>query len=191
MPFITEELWGKLGGREDMLIAARWPAYDASLLNPEASAEIDWLVRLIGGIRTVRAEMNVPVAAKLPLLLQGASPEALDRFARHEALIFRLARIEEWREAKGDVPRHAVQVVIDEATVVLPLEGVIDIEAERGRLQKEIEKTEKEIGALDKRLSSPGFVAKAPEDVVAEARQRLESYRETRSKLDAALARLK
>jgi len=191
MPFITEELWGKLGGRKEMLIAASWPLYDASLLNPEASAEIDWLVRLIGGIRTVRAEMNVPVAAKLPLLLQGASTEALDRFARHEALIFRLARIETWREAKGDVPHHAVQVVIDEATVVLPLEGVIDIDAERGRLQKEIEKTEKEIGALDKRLSSPGFVAKAPEDVVAEARQRLESYRETRAKLDAALARLK
>jgi valyl-tRNA synthetase len=190
MPFITEELWGKLRPRNSMLVVADWPDYAGLPRDEAAFAEIDWLVRLISGIRAVRSEMSVPVAAKTSLLIQGANAETLSRLSRQEALIARLARVEAWRQAEGQAPGNAVQTVLDEATMLIPLDGVIDIAAEKERLRKEIGKTDKEITTLDKRLSNTGFVAKAPEDVVAEARARLDDYRQTRHKLEEALARL-
>ena len=212
MPFITEELWGKLRQREAMLVVADWPDYSGLPRDDAAFAEIDWLVRLITGIRAVRAEMNVPVAAKIKLKITDYSDSDLARLRNSFDILKRMVRIEkayfnnfpgkaalkveedsgisyDYFEAQ-EVRKGAIQLIQGEMVILIPLEGVIDIAAEKERLQKEIGKTDKEITTLDKRLSNQGFVAKAPEAVVAEARARLEEYRQTRQKLEDALVRL-
>ena len=131
MPFITEELWNA-NARPYPLIVAKWPMPDARALDPEAGPEIDWLIRLVSGIRAARAELNVPPGAKLPLHVRDADAGTRGRLERHDAALRRLARVE--AVAFGEASGGAAQVVVDEATYILPLEGVIDIEAERARL---------------------------------------------------------
>ncbi len=189
MPFITEELnehFAFVPGRP--LITADWPVLEG-LDAPEAKVEMDWVVRLITDIRAVRAEMNVPAGAQIPCLVQGANVETLARLERHAGYILRLARLT-GVEAAAEMPKGAVQIVLGEATYGLPLADVIDIAAERGRLAKAIEKTDKEIDGIDKRLSNPGFLAKADPSVVEETREKRGGLAGQRDKLAAALARL-
>ena len=131
MPFVTEELWAKLAregeGRDTLLILAPWPKHQG-LENAEADAEIGWLIRLISEVRSVRSEMNVPAGAKVPLVISGASDATAARAKRHEDTILRLARIEAM--SFGKAPAGAVQIVLDEATLALPLAGIIDVAAE-------------------------------------------------------------
>ncbi len=191
MPFITEELWEKLGeGRERSLIVSAWPALPEGARDAQARAEIDWLVRLISEIRAVRAEMNVPAAAKIALVVKDASEATRTCLATHRAAVERLARIESVTHLDGALPKGAVSVVLDEATLVLPLAGIIDIGAEKGRLEKEIAKATSEIGKIEKKLGNPAFVEKAPEEVVEENRERLAEYAAQKRRLSEALARL-
>ena len=189
MPFITEELnehFRFVPARP--LITAEWPLLPG-LEAPEAKAEMDWVVRLISDIRAVRAEMNVPAGAQIPCLVQGASAETLAQLERHAGYIHRLARLT-GINAATEMPKGAVQIVVGEATYGLPLADVIDIGAERDRLAKAIEKVEKEIGGIDKRLSNPGFLAKADPEVVEETREKRGDLATQRDKLTAAVARL-
>src|SRR5690606_1596427 len=145
MPSVTEELAEKRG-RTDPLITSRWPEPDAARADPAAAAEMDWVIRLITQIRAVRAEMNVPPGARITALLQGASDETLRRLDIHRGYILRLARLETIEPLSGEIPAGAVQVIVDECTVALPLADVIDLAAERARLQRELDKTAAEIG---------------------------------------------
>jgi len=193
MPFVTEELWDKLApegrARDTMLVTADWPRFGPALVDAKARDEMGWVVRLISEIRAVRAEMNVPPAAKFALFHMGANDETRARLARHRELIERLARVSEI--GITDTPRAgAVQIVIDEATFILPLAGVIDIAAEKARLARERDKADKEIAQIDKKLSNQGFVAKAPAEVVEEQRERRAEYAATQAKLSEALERL-
>jgi len=192
MPFVTEELWQQTGAqgpkRESWLIEAPWPNY--SKLGDEKSAgEIDWVIRLISEVRSVRAEMNVPAGAKIPCVIVGANMESRRRAGAWEAEIMRLARLESL-SFEDRVPQASAQIVLDEATVCLPLEGVIDISAEKARLAKEIEKITKDHAAIKGRLDNPGFVAKAPEEVLEEARERKVELEARKHKLGDALKRL-
>ncbi|MGE4218316.1 MAG: class I tRNA ligase family protein, partial [Alphaproteobacteria bacterium] len=190
MPFITEELWETLGAKRDgLLMLADWPVYPASFADAKAAREMDWVVRLIAGIRSIRAEMNVPPAAQIPMTVLGSGPEAQGWLATHKDLILRLARLS-GIETDGEVPAGAVQLVHDEATVALPLAQVIDLAAEKQRLEKAIAKAEDEIGKLSKKLGNAQFVAKAPEEVVEEQRERLAETEAMRVKLGEALGRL-
>ena len=138
MPFVTEELWDRFGyGPPCSLIRAPWPEPFAVPGAAEARAELDWVVRLIGEVRTVRAEMNVPPSRKAPVLLKDASPATLARGERWFEAIARLARAESIAPLAGEVPHGSAQAVVDETTVVIPLAGLIDLAAERARLQKE------------------------------------------------------
>jgi valyl-tRNA synthetase len=192
MPFITEELWHALASpahpRPYDLILAKWPMPDARALDPEAGPEIDWLIRLVGGIRAARTELGVPPGAKLPLHVRDADPRTGERLARNEAAIKRLARIEAISEAEPS--GGAAQVVVDEATFILPLEGVIDIEAERARLQKALAAAEKERDALAGRLSNPSFVERAKPEAVEKARSDHAEKSSDAEKYRAALSRL-
>ena len=189
MPFITEELWEQSGADGGMLITADWPAIDRGLVDGEADGELGWLVEIIARIRAVRGEMNVPPGARIPLILKGASAETQGRVAEHRALIDRLARLSDI--GFGDaVPAGSIQDVVGEATIVLPLADVIDLEQERARLQKEIDRADGEIAKIDKKLSNRGFIAKAPPDVVEENRERREEAEQARAKLAEALKRL-
>jgi valyl-tRNA synthetase len=189
MPFITEELNEHFAFVPDRpLITAPWPVLEG-LDAPEAKAEMDWVVRLITDIRAVRAEMNVPAGAQISCLVQGASAETLARLERHAGYIHRLARLT-GVDAAAEMPKGAVQIVVGEATYGLPLADVIDISAERDRLAKAIEKVEKEMGGIDKRLSNPGFLAKAAPEVVEETREKRNDLAGQRDKLTAAVTRL-
>ena len=187
MPFITEELWHAMGPRDHELIVARWPIADARTLDPAAEAEIDWLIRLVGEIRAARTELNVPPGARLPLHVRDAAPETLARIDRQRSVLARLARVE---LAEGDAAGGAAQVVIDEATFVLPLEGVIDLAAERARLAKAIAAAEKERDGLAGRLGNPSFVERAKPEAVEKAKADHADKASEAERLGAALARL-
>jgi len=192
MPFMTEELWAHTAGegkeRTSLLCHAAWPAPDFEDVG--AAAEINWLVDLVSGIRSVRSEMNVPPAAIAPLVFVGANAETLERLKRHQSAIARLARVGEITH-EAAAPKGAAQIVAGEATACLPLGSLIDLSAEAARLQKELAKTTEEIARLHKKLSNEKFVASAPEEIVAAEREKLEDYRRTQEKLDTALSRVR
>jgi valyl-tRNA synthetase len=188
MPFITEELWSKMGPREHELIVAAWPMADARALDPAAAQEIDWLIRLVSEVRAARTELNVPPGARLPLHVRDASPETAARLGRQEAALGRLARVD---QASGDVPAgSALQIVVDEATFVLPLGDVVDLEAERTRLTKAVAAAAKERDALAGRLGNPSFVERAKPEAVEKARADHADKAAEVERLTAALARL-
>ena len=189
MPFITEELWDKLGHRAEHgpLIGQPWPAPAA--VDAAADAEMGWLVKLISDIRSARAELNVPAGAKLKLLVIGGNATTAARIETHRAAIERLARIE-GVEAAESAPKASLQIVVGEATYALPVGEVIDLKAESARLQKEIKKLADEVGKIDAKLANAAFVARAPEEVVEEQRERRAQAEQTAARLSAALERL-
>ena len=191
MPFVTEELWAKLAseteGRKSFLMLAPWPERQG-LENAEADAEISWVIRLVSEVRSVRAEMNVPAAAKVPLVISGASADTEARAKRHEGTLLRLARLETL--SFGKPPQGAVQIVLDEATLALPLAGVIDVDAESKRLKREIDRLGSDIKAIDAKLANEQFVSRAPEHVVEEQRERRVEAEATAARLEQALKRL-
>jgi valyl-tRNA synthetase len=195
MPFITEELWHAMAPRAHDLIVAQWPMADARSLDPAADAEIDWLIRLIGEIRAARTELNVPPGEKLTMDVWGWNAETAARIVRQREALMRLARLSHV-EAKGiekgdpSPPRGTAQVVVDEATFVLPLEGVIDLDAERARLTKAIAAAAKERDALAGRLGNPSFVERAKPEAVEKARADHADKAAEAERLSAALARL-
>lgn len=185
MPFITEELWGKLSLRDD-LILARWVATDALPEDAAASADIDWLIGLISEVRSARTEVNVPPSAKLAYAVEGASAETQARLAANAAVIERLARILPGNSAEGG----RLAVVHGEATILIPLGDVIDLAAEKARLEKALAAAAKERDALAGRLSNPGFTEKAKPEAVEKAREDHAARAAEAERLQAALARL-
>ncbi|SMQ63693.1 valyl-tRNA synthetase [Devosia lucknowensis] len=192
MPFVTEELWaetGKFGpARESMLITTEWPDL-SGLEDASADSELAWLVDVISNIRSVRAEMNVPASAKLQLVVSGAGEETLRRLVSGTSLISRLARLEEITP-QNEVPGESAQFVLGDSTFALPLAGVIDLAAEKARLEKEVGKLDGEISQVDKKLGNEQFVSKAPEEVIEEQKSRREAAAERREKILEALKRL-
>ncbi len=188
MPFLTEELWHKLGVRDHDLIVAAWPATGAELIDAEAAADIDWLIGLVTEVRSARNELNIPPGAKLGFELHNAAAATEARHSRNAAAIERLARVVRTEGATGDVAR--MQVVDGEATISIPLGGVIDIAVEKTRLAKNAAAAEKERDALAGRLASPGFVDKAKPEAVDKARADHATRAAEAERLRAALARL-
>jgi valyl-tRNA synthetase len=191
MPFVTEELWDYFGyGAPYTLIRAPWPAPFAVPDAEGARRELDWVVRLIGSVRTVRAEMNVPPSLPAPIFLQDAAPESVARGRRWMEAIGRLARASDFSALDGEVPQGCAQAVLDEATIVLPLAGLIDLDAERARLERDRARAAGEAAALERKLENPGFLARAAPEVVEETRARRDSALSEVARLQAALARI-
>ncbi len=191
MPFVTATLWGEFGfGEAAGLIRAPWPEPVATPGAEAARAELGWLVRLVGEVRAVRSEMNVPPSVLAPLLLKDAAPETMARAARWSEVIGRMARASEVQALAGEPPRNSAQVGLDEAVVVLPLEGLIDLAAERTRLERDLAKARAEAGKVESKLAQADFVARAKPEVVAENRERLMAFRGEIVRLEAALRRI-
>ena len=191
MPFISEELWQHMGERRDTpLIRSAWPKLAAEMADADADREMDWVIRLISQIRAVRSELNVPAGSKIPLVLDGASEESAARLNANRDLIDRLARLESAELGSAEVKEGTVQIVHDEATLLLPLADVIDLAQERDRLRREVEKMSSEISKIDKKLANENFIAKAPAHVIEEQKNRRADAEETRERLSAALDRL-
>lgn len=192
MPFVTEELWQRLAAfgpsRPSPLILARWPQLEA-LDTAEAEAEIAWVIALISEVRSLRAALNVPAGARIPLLLVGAHAETDRRLERYQELIDRLARLE-YSTTADSAPDGAVTFVLEEALVALPLTGFIDFEQEAARLRAEIERLAAEGAKWAAKLANPQFVERAPPEVVEEHHERVREAAAAREKLAAALSRL-
>ena len=189
MPFITEELWDNLTIRSGKLIHAVWPADE--MVNAADKNEIDRAIDIISAIRSLRASMNLPAGAKLHAFVKDAAAETLSVVERQKALICKLARLEEL-DALGnrEVTKDMVQTVSREAAILIPLKGVVDFEAERARLQKELETLNKNLEGYSRKLNNESFVAKAPAAVVAEEKRRQAEAQENKAKVEEALARI-
>jgi len=220
MPFITEELWAVTAKRDGLLVLAEWPrkasavteeqiasmalagpgdpliapvmaALDAGdFSDPAAEAEIGWVVDLVTAIRSLRSEMNIPPATLIPLVLPGASTETKERAQRWNDTVKRLARLADISFADRP-PEGAVQLLVRGEVVALPLKGVIDLSAEKARLDKEIVKADADIKRVDAKLGNEKFVANAPEEIVEEEKEKREAAVERKAKLQEALERLK
>ena len=190
IPFVTEILWAEFGfGKKGNLMIAKWP--EEKKIMPShgeaASAEINWIIRLITEIRTLRAVMNVPPATRLALIIKDADASNLQRVENWMDSIKRMAKIDNVQPLQGEMPKGAAQTVLDEATLILPLEGIIDLEAERARLEKEIKKILDEINKVEKKLSNDNFISRAKPEIVEENRQRLAQFQSEKEKIQDAL----
>jgi valyl-tRNA synthetase len=170
MPFITEELWAQTAARDALLIVSNWPDI-ATPPDENARAEIDWLIALISGVRSVRTEMNVPAATRIELVLTGADETARERLTRNHDAVTTLARLSHISFVES-VPSGSAQFVVGEIVAALPLGDVIDLAKERARLEKELQRAQAEIGKIDAKLNNVDFMARAPDDVVEEQRER-------------------
>ncbi|QTL01581.1 valine--tRNA ligase [Aquabacter sp. L1I39] len=192
MPFLTEELWARTGehgpAREGLLVLASWPD-TAGLEAPDAEAEVGWVVDLVTEIRSVRAEMNVPAGAQIPLVLVNASDETKARAKGWEDALRRLARLSEVTVSET-MPSEAVQMVVRGEVAALPLAGIVDLTAELARLRKEEGKLDQEVARIDGKLSNASFVARAPEEVVEAEREKREEYLARKAKVQAAITQL-
>jgi valyl-tRNA synthetase len=188
MPFVTEELWHALGARDNELIVARWPAPQAGV-DAAAKAEVEWLIALVSALRTAKNELGIAPGARLEAYLAEPSAQTAATIAANPAAIERLARL----SAIHFAPRPAgaaMQIVAGDATLVVPLDGVIDIAAEKARLEKALAAAQKEAKALEGRLGNPSFVERAKPEAVEKARADHAHHSAEADRLAAALARL-
>jgi valyl-tRNA synthetase len=190
-PFVTEALWDAFGYGEALsLVRAPWPEPYGVPAAAAAREEIGWLIRFITAVRTVRAEMNVPPSVKCPVYLREASAQTLARAAAWVEAVGRLARASAVEAAPDPVPKGSAQIVLDEATVILPLADLIDLGAERIRLERERARAADEVEKVVRKLQNADFVARAKPDIVEENRERERTARLEVARLEAALARI-
>ncbi len=189
MPFMTEELWAETAeSRDTLLCHAEWPK--PQVQDQAAADEINWLIELVSEVRSVRTEMKIKPSLEMQLVIVGASDGTKARLERNDAAIRRLARMSD--VSLGDeAPEGAAQLVVGEATVCLPLKGLVDFGAEISRLEKEIEGIEKDLKVVGGKLNNEKFVANAPDSVVQENRDRLTELEEKHTIVNEALERVK
>ncbi|MDQ2092347.1 valine--tRNA ligase [Marimonas arenosa] len=189
MPFITEELWQTTAQRDDFLMLTDWPDYGSDLIDPAADREMNWVIGLIEEIRSARAQMHVPAGLHLPMLQRTLDTAGQTAWTNNEVMIKRLARIDSLTEM-AEFPKGTVTIAVEGGEFGLPLADIIDVEEEKARLQKTLDKLAKEIGGLKGRLNNPKFAENAPEEVVAEAQDNLNAREEEEATLKAAMQRL-
>jgi valyl-tRNA synthetase len=188
MPFLTEELW-QVTGQHGLLALATLESHDG-LDDPAAEAEIGWVIDLVSALRSVRAEMNIEPAVQMPIVVVGAGEEARQRVENWGQFVGRLARVAAITFA-DTVPAGSLQLVVRGEVVALPLKGVIDFAAERARLDKEMAKADADIARVDAKLGNPNFVARAPEEVVEEEKEKRDEAVARKTQIAEALERLR
>ena len=189
MPFVTEELWGAKE-RPKMLVHTNWPIYTAAdLVDAQADADLSWTVAMIEAIRSARAQMNVPGGDFVPLVVVGMDAAATSAWNQNEALIKRFARIESLT-AVDTMPKGTAALAVSGGAFGIPLDGIIDVAAEKARLEKTLGKLAKELGGLRGRLNNPKFADSAPAEVIEETKANLALREDEESKLKDALARI-
>ena len=189
MPFITEELWETLSKRNEMLVHCDWPEYDSVLIDHVADLEMNWVVNLIESIRSARAQLRVPAGLKIPMIFLEMDSEAKQAWENNSEMIQKLARITELTSA-DEIPKGSIAISAKGASFALPLEGIIDVEEEKKRLSKSLDKLQKEISALKGRLQNSKFIESAPEEVILETQENLVLREEEEAKLSSAASQL-
>ncbi len=195
MPYVTEILANELGhAPRAALITTPWPSAAHDIPGrPAADAELAWVIRLIGDVRAMRNALNVPAGARIDITHRDASPGTVERLATWQDALARMARIASTapHDPDAEIPSQSARLVLDEATLIVPLKGLIDIDAERARLQKETKRIEADATKLEAKLARPDFTERAKPEVVEETRDRVTALRRDHERLAAALAHLK
>lgn len=192
MPFITEEIWQNLPHQGESITVAKWPEVSPELTDHDAAAEMKLLVEIIRSVRNIRAEVNTPLSKKIKMIVKVKDDQILHTLEKNRSYIERFCNPEELQVGK-DVPTSdkAMTAVVTGAEIILPLEGLINIEEEIARLEKELDKWSKEVERVQKKLSNEGFVKKAPEKVIAEERAKEKDYLEKRATVELRIKELK
>jgi valyl-tRNA synthetase len=188
MPFVTEELWHSMGTRHYELIVAQWPE-PAAQRDPNAAREIDGLVEVIEQVRAMRAELNIPWSANLAPHVIGGDAATMERLTKNAATLSRMAKVAPPVNSDA-VPPGSAQVVVGGVTIAFPLEGAIDLDAERARLSKAVAAAEKDRDSLAARLANPAFTERAKPEAVEKARVDHAERAAEAERLAAALSRL-
>ena len=191
MPFITEELWQNVPHRGESIVIAPYPELDPELLDERAESQAELIQEIVGKVRNIRSEMNIDAKRTVPLRIAAADPELTRLLSDAREYIFKLAQVSQVEivpQLSGG--KLAAQAVAGGLALEVPLEGLIDVEAERARLKKEMEKAQRQIDTLERKLSQTSFVDQAPKEVVEENRRRLADYRGQVVKLAEGLKRL-
>lgn len=192
MPFITEEIWQHLPHQGDTITLAEWPKYDSALENPQAVAEMNLLMDVIRAVRNIRAEVNVPMSKKVELIIKAGGQETLDIISRNDNYIGRFCNTSSFEAGLApQTPDKVMSAVVTGAELLLPLSGLIDIEQEIARLEKEVQTLNSEVERVEKKLGNQGFVAKAPAKVIEEERAKQADYSDRREKVLARIAELR
>lgn len=189
-PFITEEIWSTLTnnvGTSTYLMTSEWPTADAWPRDEKASTEVQWLINIVGTLRNARAESKVPPKAEVTAFTRGAKPEDMERFASYAAFIKNLTKVEGFEHREAAAGNTDVAAVAEGFEMILPLEGVVDFAAEKERIEKEIAKFEAELNKINGMLGNENFVARAPEAVVKEQKDRQEVIMQDLGKLKEVL----
>ncbi len=192
MPFMTEEIWQALPHKGNSITVAKWPEVDQRLVFTEAEAEMSLLMDVIRSVRNIRAEVNVPMSKKVELIIKASDPLALERLQRGEDYLVRFCNPESLVIGLDITPpEKAMSAVVTGAELFLPLAGLVDLEQERKRLEKELSTLHAEVERIEKKLNNQGFIAKAPAKVIEEEKAKMKDYQEKRDKVLARLAETK
>ncbi len=192
MPYVTEELFEKIAqrGEGDRLLTSEWPSYAESFIKTDAEHEIAWLQKAISSIRSVRSDMNVPAGARIALIVQDANAATQARLKTYDAALKQMARLDSIALLDGKAPGRSIKTIVDEATFILPIADLIDLDKERERLQKQIAKLQDDIRKTDDKLNNQQFVSNAPAEILDEFRNRKVEFQQVIDKLATALSQL-
>lgn len=191
MPFLTEELYSYITGKEETIMKSNFPVVDSSLVNEKLEADMELVMDVIKGVRNIKGEMGVAPGTMVELIVRGGSSESIGTVKANLSLIEGLARLSSSSFTDGDAPQGAAMSVVGDMEVYVPLKGLVDFEEEEKRLEKEIAKVEKDITFLAKKLANKDFIARAPAQVVEKDKGRFEEMNEAKDKLEASLERIK
>jgi len=202
MPFITEEIWQKVAplagktpaaeGADATIMRQPFPVSDGARLDPQAESDIEWIKAVITVIRNIRGEMRIPPGKALDVYLHNGKDIDRERLAANHNFMCRLAKLERitWLNAEDSAPASATGLVGD-MEILVPMAGLIDKDAEIERLGKEIEKLRKEVARGESKLRNPNFVDKAPDEVVAKEREKLDDHRSQQARLEEQMEKIK
>ncbi len=192
MPFVTEEIWHKLPGAQGSIMKAPFPAAQEELLDPAAEAEMNLLMAVITSVRNLRSEMNIPPATKVPIQFYSANQAALEALGQQNRALAILAKIDGLAfNPAGDRPQAAAKAVVEDVEIYLPLAGLIDFAEEDRRLTKEMDKIGKDLTTAQRKLANEDFMAKAPAEVVAKEKERVQTLTEKMAKLKSHKEKIK
>jgi valyl-tRNA synthetase len=196
MPFITEEIWMRVaplaGVSGETIMLAPWPQASQFPRDPDAEAQLGWLMQIVLAIRQIRGEMDIAPSQRLPLLLQHARPHELEQLQRHDKLLARLAGLDTVRAlAPAETPPPSAAALVGELTLLVPMAGLIDPASELTRLDKRLQKLAQEIKRASAKLANDEFVQHAPPQVVTQERERLAEFERTRAGLERQLVQVR
>ncbi len=192
MPFVTEAIWQNLPHEGTSIVTASWPVVKEELSDDSSKQDMEQLMEIIRAVRTARNEVNTPMSKEIPMIVKTNHDQVTTQLEENRFYLERFCNPSELVIAENpEVTDKAMTIPVTGAEVILPLEGLIDMDKERARLTKELEKWQKELDRVNNKLANERFVSKAPEKVINEEKEKQVTYTERYNAVKERLAQLK